>query len=168
MKFKYDGWGWYAGPAEEGEFDRVTDAGPGAIPAERVPGEHYPNWTGHEWVMLEYFVPEPTPDPEQPEAEWSWLIDLGPFSDRLGPAAVAIDLSTAPGLVAIRSDFARRKWIDLKDPRVIAAVHYLAGQPHPALGTLAQALITDEVASTVLNTLPAPAENLALRKLYFS
>lgn len=168
MKSKYDLFGWFDGIAQDGDVDRVTEVAPGVIPAVRVPGELYPNWSGHEWLGLPYVEPTPSPEPEIMETEWAWLIDLGPFSDRLGPAAVAIDLSTAPGLVAIRSDFARRKWIDLKDPRVIAAVHYLAGQPHPALGTLAQALITDEVASAVLNTLPAPAENLALRKLYFS
>lgn len=168
MRFKFDEWGWYAGPADDAEFDRVTETGPGAIPANRVPGEPYPNWTGFAWIMLSFVEPLLPLESEAPKAEWAWLIDLGPFSDRLGPAAVAIDLSTAPGLVAIRSDFARRKWIDLKDPRVIAAVHYLAGQPHPALGTLAQPLITGEVASAALNTLPTPAENLALRKLYFS
>lgn len=113
-------------------------------------------------------APDVPPAPETPEPEWAWLMDLGPFSDRLGPGAAAIDLSTAPGLVAIRSDFARRKWIDLRDLRVIAAVHYLAGQPHPALGTLEHPLITVEVANAALNTLPAPADNLALRKLYFS
>lgn len=106
--------------------------------------------------------PEPQPDPAD------WLIDVGPFTDRLGAASTAIDTSTLPGLVAIRSDFARRKWIDLKDLRVIGAVWYLAGQPHPVLGTLSQPLISPEVAAAALDTKPTPAENLALRKLYFS
>ena len=106
--------------------------------------------------------PEPQPDPAD------WLIDVGPFTDRLGAASAAIDTSTLPGLVAIRSDFARRKWIDLKDPRVIGAVWYLAGQPHPVLGTLSQPLISSEVAAAALDTKPTSAENLALRKLYFS
>jgi len=109
--------------------------------------------------------PEPTP----PEPEWAWYIDHGPFTDRLGGAAtVTIDTSTAAGFVAIRADFARRKWIDLKDPRVAATVGYLAGQPLPGLGTLATPLLTAEQADAVLNTPVTLAENLALRKLYFS
>lgn len=103
-----------------------------------------------------------------PPPEWEWLLDIGPFSDRLGMASVSIDLSTIPGLVAIRADFARRKWIDLKDARVIAAVYYLAGQAHPALGTLAQPLLTVEQAAAVVTTKPTAMENMALRKLYFS
>lgn len=107
-------------------------------------------------------------EPPAPEPEWAWYMDLGPFADRLGPASVAIDLSVEPGVVVIRNDFARRKWIDLKDQRVIAALWYLAGQPHPVLGTLAQPLMTPEAVTTALTTPVAPHENLALRKLYFS
>lgn len=115
------------------------------------------------WVLAEFRgAPEPAP-------EWAWYIDHGPFTDRLGPAATfAIDTSSAPGFVAIRADFARRKWIDLKDPRVAATVGYLAGQPLPGLGTLPTPLLTAEQATTVLNAPVAPGENLALRKLYFA
>lgn len=106
--------------------------------------------------------------PPVPEPEWVWYIDLGPFTDRLGLASAAIDLSTEPGVVVIRNDFSRRKWIDLKDPRVIAALWYLAGQPHPVLGTLAAPLLTSAAVATILST-PVPLkDNLALRKLYFS
>lgn len=112
-------------------------------------------------------VPEPPPPPA-PEPEWAWYMDLGPFADRLGAASVAIDLSTEPGVVVIRNDFSRRKWIDLKDPRVIAALWYLAGQPHPVLGTLATPLLTPTAVTTILTT-PVPLkDNLALRKVYFS
>lgn len=107
-------------------------------------------------------------DPPSPEPEWSWYMDLGPFADRLGAASVAIDLSVEPGVVVIRNDFSRRKWIDLKDQRVIAALWYLAGQPHPVLGTLAAPLLTSAAVTTILST-PVPLkDNLALRKLYFS
>lgn len=106
--------------------------------------------------------------PPESEPEWTWYIDLGPFADRLGAASVAIDLSVEPGVVAIRNDFSRRKWIDLKDPRVIAALWYLAGQPHPVLGTLAAPLLTSAAVTTILNTPVPPKDNLALRKLYFS
>lgn len=108
------------------------------------------------------------PAEPEPAPVWEWYIDHGPLTDRLGAAAAAIDLSVIPGVVAVRSDFGRRKWIDLKDLRVIAAFRYLAGQPHPVLGTLEQPLITVDVANVALNTLPTSADNLALRKLYFS
>lgn len=112
-------------------------------------------------------LPEP-PAPEPVAPDWLWLIDLGPFTDRLGLASAAIDLSTEPGVMVIRNDLARRKWIDLQDPRVIAALWYLAGQAHPVLGTLAQPLLTAEVVTATLSTPVAAEENLALRKLYFS
>lgn len=113
---------------------------------------------------FEEVAPEPAPAPE-----WAWYIDHGPFTDRLGGmATMVIDTSSEPGFVAIRADFARRKWIDLKDPRVAATVHYLAGQPLPGLGSLAQALLTAEQADAVLDTPVVQSENLALRKLYFS
>ena len=99
---------------------------------------------------------------------WAWYIDLGPFSDRLGATSAAIDLSTEPGVVVIRNDFSRRKWIDLEDVRVAAALAYLAGQPHPVLGTIGAPLMTTQQVATVLNTPVAAEENLALRKLYFS
>lgn len=109
---------------------------------------------------------EPAP---APEPEWAWYMDHGPFTDRLGPSATfAIDTSTEPAFVAIRADFSRRKWIDMKDPRVSATVRFLAGHPLPGFATLATPLLTDAEADAVLNT-PVPlSANLALRKLYFS
>ncbi len=112
-------------------------------------------------------VPGAEFQPQQPV--WAWYIDQGPFTDRLGAAATRlIDTSTAPGFVAIRADFARRRWIDLKDQRVIATVNYLAGQPMPGLGTLAQPLLTTQQANEVLTKPVTAEENLALRRLYFS
>lgn len=120
---------------------------------------HYPGaWR----LAADQGMPAATPP------EWEWYIDLGPMSDRFGVASAAIDLSTEPGVVAVRSDFARRKWIDLKEPRVIAAINYLAGKAHPVLGTLATPLISAAVAAAALGTKPGLTENLALRKLYFS
>lgn len=119
-------------------------------------------WKWEENKFVKPIVVSPTP-------EWEWYIDHGPFTDRLGTAATfAIDTSTDPAFVAIRADFARRKWIDLKDSRVAAMVSYLAGQPLPSLGTLAPPLLTAEQAAEALTTPVAPTENLALRKLYFS
>ncbi len=121
---------------------------------------NYPD--GNYRVVAEPPAPEPAPP------VWQWYIDLGPFTDRLGAGSAAIDLSTEPGAVAVRSDFARRKWIDLKDPRVIAALWYLAGQPHPVLGTLTSPVLSAATVTSALSTPVVLAENLALRKLYFS
>lgn len=170
MSNNFDLWGWYT---EDPRFaDRVASKAPANKPGAPVAGQPYPNWTGHEWVMQAYVEPPPPAAPVEPPAppapEWAWYLDIGPFTDRLGAAATAIDVSSAAPMVAIRSDFARRKWIDLKDPRVIAAVHYLAGQPHPVLGTLDPALLTATQADMVLNAPVLPAENLALRKVYFN
>lgn len=101
--------------------------------------------------------------------ETEWLLDHGPFTDRLGPLATfTIDTSADPAFVAIRSDFARRKWIDLKDPQVIATVNYLAGHPLPPFAVLTTALIIQAQADKILSTPVADKENRALRKLYFS
>lgn len=121
-------------------------------------------WDGAEFTA----PPAPPPAPTPPAPVWAWYIDLGPFTDRLGAGSAAIDLSTEPGVIAVRSDFARRKWIDLKDARVIAALWYLAGQPHPVLGTLASPVLSAATVTSALSTPVALAENLALRKLYFS
>lgn len=165
----FDRFGW---ATEDQQYaDRVATA-PAPSHGDPVEGQPFPNWTGYEWVMLDYATPEPEPapgpPPPPPEPEWAWFIDLGPFADRLGAASVAIDLSTEPGVVVIRNDFSRRKWIDLKDPRVIAALWYLAGHAHPVLGTLAAPLLTPAAVTTILTT-PVPLkDNLALRKVYFS
>ena len=110
-------------------------------------------------------VEAPAPPPAPPT--WQWYIDIGPFTDRLGLASAAIDLSSEQGVVVIRNDLARRKWIDLKDQRVIAALWYLAGQPHPVLGTLTAPLLSAATVTSTLNTPVSLVENLALRKLYF-
>lgn len=107
-------------------------------------------------------VPAPVADPCE------WLIDLGPFADRLQPATMSIDLSTDPKVMGINKDLARRKFIDLKDPRVTLALGFLAGEVHPQLGTIAAPLITLAMKDAALNTPVEAHENLALRKDYFS
>jgi len=97
-----------------------------------------------------------------------WLMDLGPFADRLGAKAFEVDTSTVPGVIAVAKDLARRKWVDLKDPRVAVSLYYLAGHAVPVLGTLAVPILTDAEVVTILTT-PVPLEaNRALRKVYFS
>lgn len=105
----------------------------------------------------------------EPEPAWAWLIDIGPFVDRLGVKRYALEQSTDPFVMSFRHDVdTRRKWIDLRDPRVAGALAYCAGHPLPGVGTIASPLLTDAEVTAVLTTPVEPQENLALRKLYFS
>lgn len=114
------------------------------------------------------FADPPPPDPA-PAPAWQWLIDIGPFVDRLGAKRFAIEQSTDPFVASFRHDVdTRRKWIDLHDPRVAGALLYCAGQPLAGVGTIAAPILTEAEVTAVLTTPVAPDENLALRKLYFS
>ena len=106
------------------------------------------------WRLAE--VQDAEPAPANPT---EWLIDIGPFFDRFGAAKVAVLTSADPGVQAILNDTQVRKWLDLKLPELAQSVVYI-GTKVPA--------VTTELQDTILNTPVAPAENLALRKLYFS
>lgn len=99
------------------------------------------------------------PAQPQPAPVWEWLIDIGPFFDRFGAAKMAVLTSADSGVQAVLKDTQIRKWLDLKLPEVAQSVAYV-GTKVPA--------VTAELQDTILNTPVAPAENLALRKLYFS
>ena len=165
----FDDWGWHTtDPAFAG---RNAGVAPATLPAARVPGQPFPNWTGYAWVMQDYVEPielGPVTEPVEPEPEWAWYMDPPSFTDRLGPAVVfVIDTSNDPVFIAIRNDFSRRNWIDLKDPRVAGTVSFLAGAAVPGYGQLPQPLMTPEQAQEVLTT-PVPLkDNLATRKLFF-
>ena len=103
-------------------------------------------------------VPEPAPVPEPPKP-YATLIDIGPFYDRFGAAKMAVLTSQDPGIRAILADLNIRKWIDLARPDVAQAVQHVGS-------VVTQ--VTPEIQATILNTVTAPEENLALRKLYFS
>lgn len=122
-----------------------------------------PGWTTPDGGVT-WAAPVPAPAPADP---CEWLIDLGPFTDRLGPKAFLVDQSTDAGVVYIRNDLSRRKWVDLQDDRVAASLYYLAGHTVPVLGTLAVPILTDAEVAATLTTPVATEENRALRKLYF-
>lgn len=88
----------------------------------------------------------------------AWLIDIGPFYDRFGPAKMAVLTSPDAGVKAILSDVSIRKWLDLKRPDVASSLAYI-GSKVPAVDATLQA--------TILTTPVAHEENVALRKLYF-
>ena len=94
-----------------------------------------------------------------PAQPWEWLIDIGPFFDRFGTAKMAVLTSADPGVQAIIKDVQIRKWLDLKLPELALSVAYV-GTKVPA--------VTAKLQNAILNTPVAEAENLALRKLYFS
>ena len=122
-------------------------------------------WDGTQFVAP---VADITPRPEEAPS-WAWLIDIGPFVDRFGNERYTVEQSSDPFVVSFCHDVdTRRKWIDLRDPRVAAALYYLAGHPLPGVGTIAAPILTPAKVATILTTPVAPAENLALRKLYFS
>lgn len=150
----FDIYGWYSAAAIP---DRSTDVEPGDIPAERVVGQPWPNFTGEAWVLLPYSEP---PAPEAPApGPTDWLIDIGPFFDRFGAAKMAVLTSADPGVKGILSDLQVRKWIDLQRPDVAEGLAYV--------GTKVAA-VTEAMQADILATPVQPAENLALRKLYFS
>ena len=88
-----------------------------------------------------------------------WLIDVGPFFDRFGAAKLAVLTSADATVKAILQDIQVRKWIDLKRADVASSLAYV-GTKVPAVDAAMQAAI--------LTTPVAAADNLALRKLYFS
>lgn len=149
----YDLWGWYSPDEIPG---RSTDAGPSNVPLERVAGQPWPNFTGAEWVMLDYIEPASPAAPAHSPTEW--LIDIGPFFDRFGAAKMAVLTSTDVGVRAILADLQVRKWIDLQRPDVADGLAYVRSKV-PA--------VTAEMQDAILTALVQPAENLALRKLYF-
>lgn len=100
-----------------------------------------------------------TPPPASVINPTEWLIDIGSFFDRFGAAKMAVLTSTDPGVQAILKDAQIRKWLDLKLPEVAQSVAYV-GSKVPA--------VTAELQAAILNTPVVEAENLVLRKLYFS
>ena len=107
---------------------------------------------GHSYANGVFTPPAPVADPCE------WLIDIGPFYDRFGPAKMAVLTSTDAGVKAILSDTGVRKWIDLKRPDVASSLAYIGTKVPAVDATLQTAILTTPV---------AVEENRALRKLYF-
>lgn len=131
MNFEFDLWGWYAGQAEE-PGARTTAVAPGNLSTSETEGELRANWTGVVWVLVPYVVPAEPVEPEQPEGERLWWLDVGPFYDRFGPDALAIAASDHGACKAVQTLTGVRKHIDLKDPRVAAMIDMLIATNQPA------------------------------------
>lgn len=160
--YYYTDYGWLTSQPIPG---RITDAEP-PVETETLKA----NWTGLDWVLVEYTAP-PVFTPPVVVDPCLWLIDHMPFLDRFGPAIKHLFLKSAdPDVVALRTDYFARKWLDLTKPELQAGFYFMAGVTVPVLGTIAapiagltQALVAEKFAAPV-----ARSENSALRALYFS
>jgi len=149
MKYYFDILGH---PTDVVDEDRCTEVAP---PGEAPEGFKW-KWTFTEWILVS---DAPVVAPTQPEPEWAWYIDIGPFFDRFGSAKMAVLTSADIGVQAILKDIQVRKWIDLRLPEVAQSLVYVGSKV---------AAVTPTLQSAILDAKPAPSENLALRKLYFS
>lgn len=89
-----------------------------------------------------------------------WLIDVGPFFDRFGPAKMPLLMSANATVQALVKDLQVRKWIDLQRPDVAAGIDALIALVVPGM--------TAELKAAILTTPVTAEENFALRRVYFS
>ena len=162
----YNTWGWFTNDPQYA--DRSAPAP--AIPYGSGPtvGQPWPNWTGHAWQDLTYVEPPVITLPTPPEVvdPYKWLIDHGPLLDRFGPAVKLQFLeSTIPRVVAMRTDYYGRKWLDLENQELKAGFYYLAGVTVPVFGTISTPIdgLTPQLVDTVFATPVPPTENQWLR-----
>lgn len=101
----------------------------------------------------------PEPEPASPVDPAQWLIDVGPFFDRFGAAKLQVLASADATVRALVTDLQVRKWIDLQRPDVALGIDLL---------TTKSVGVTAALKDSILTTPVAAAENLALRKTYFS
>lgn len=138
---------------QNGIVDQVinSETDPDGINGEWVAcGNAGPGWTYDGNTFSPPVPPAPPVDPCE------WLIDIGPFFDRFGAQKIPVLADTNAIVRAIVTDCTSRKWIDLKRPDVALAIDTLINLGHAV----------DKAA--ILDSPVIPAENLALRKLYFS
>lgn len=118
-------------------------------------------WTDFEWIARPYVdysnvVSEPSVPQVKP---YDWYIDVGPLFDRFGSAKMNVLTCADVGVQAMIKDIQIRKWIDLKLPEIQQSLAYI-GSKVPA--------VTPALQTSILTNKVTDAENLALRKLYFS
>lgn len=119
----FDLWGWYS-PAEIP--GRATGVAPDNLPAERVVGQPWPNFTGEAWVLLTYTEPPAPPAP--PPA--TRLITVGAFFDRFGPLKWEILADQSPLVQAVIRDAQVRRHIDLSNPDLPGGLAILQSAGH--------------------------------------
>jgi hypothetical protein len=122
------------------------------------------NWNGYDWIglPLDYQVPEALASVAMPDAvvdQTEWLIDIGPFFDRFGAQQLPVLANPDPVNQAIIKTTMARKWIDLQREDLV---------PMMVLIKAKNVGVSDELIDEILHTPVLPAENLALRKMFFS
>jgi energy-converting hydrogenase Eha subunit C len=147
---------WYAFDERMWYVGEVADGSPGATPiappivsTTETPGEPRAMWARYRWVVNPYQAPASPPPPPPPPPAWDdpgldsryhW-IDVGPFFDRFGAAALAVassESALARGMIALVTP---RQYVDLKRADVAAMVGML----------VTAALIDTQLASTILD-----------------
>jgi hypothetical protein len=116
-------------------------------------------------MPLQILVELPEAPAPAPQADpFQWFIDNAPFTDRLEPYKFQIDTHADPFIQYFNRDLNRRKYVDLKDPRVATSLNYMAGHTIPGIGTIAAPIFNDAFVAGVLNTPVILKENEWLRK----
>ncbi len=102
--------------------------------------------------------------------EWAWYIDIGALFDRFGPAKLPVLTSNEPIVKALVTDLQSRHWGDLKREDLAAGIQYMRGVAIPGIGTISAPIagLTQELETYILTTPVTLAENMALRKQFFS
>lgn len=121
-------------------------------------------WAYSDGVFTAPLTPPPPADPCE------WLVDVGPFKNRLGidaPAIGASDHSACKGVVAM---LAGRLYVDLQDPLLASMLDALIATAQPAADPVwpGSGPMTPAKKAAVLGVPAAPHENFGLRKTYFS
>lgn len=130
-----------------------SETDPDGINGEWVAcGNAGPGWTYDGEAFHAPVAPIAPADPCQ------WLIDIGPFYDRFGAAKMPVLLCADPTVKAIVADLNVRKWVELSRPDVAQALAYI-GSKVPE--------VTSALRAAIVGATVTPAENVALRKLYF-
>lgn len=106
-----------------------------------------------DWDAQSHQFVQPTPEPP-PTAS---LIDVGPFFDRFNGAKWSILASIDPLVQAMVRDVQARAYVDLSRADVAQGVGLL----------VSKSLITQAEATAVLTTPVQPAEQFALKQVYF-
>ena len=106
------------------------------------------------WELVPDDVPAPVVNPTE------WLINVGPFFDRFGPAKLAVLAHTDPLVQALIKDLQVRVWIDLQRADVAQGIDLLISKGVPGVNAALK--------TAILTTPVAPDENLVLRREYLS
>lgn len=164
--YYFDEYGW---PTSKAILDRETEIAPPPH-GEPVVGQPHPNFTGKDWIMVEYFDPPPLPAP--PEDERLWWIDVGPFRDRFDKygypglkLTVLAMCRTNDICYGVFADLQGRLYIDLKGRKaelltalnMIAAELAIAGKP-PMTPAMREAILSSPTtdAERYVKGLPDP------------